>query len=171
MRLKLVRPSPEYADGVMRLKAEMLANHDGFDGCAGLKKVSSYEEWLDFKSRSKPGLPLSDVFLCVRTDDDMVVGIIEYRRLVTPVLEKYGGNIGFSISPSERRKGYGAGMLGLLLPFCRECGESRVLLTCDKINEASRRTIIKNGGILESEVDDELGLGESGSIQRYWINL
>lgn len=57
-------------------------------------------------------------------------------------------------------------MLGLMLDVCREYGETKVLLTCDKDNEASRRTILKNGGVLENEVSDEDGI-----IQRYWITL
>ncbi len=171
MPLKLVRPTAEYAEQVMRLRAEMLANRDGFDGCAGLRKIASYEEWLDFGSRSKPGFPPSDVFLGVREEDNTVVGIIEFRRLVTPILQKYGGNIGYSVAPSERRKGYASKMLKLLLPICKELGESNVLLTCDPVNTASRKTIVKNGGVLENEVADELGLTESGIIERYWIHL
>lgn len=62
-------------------------------------------------------------------------------------------------------------MLKLLLPICREYGEKQVLLTCDKDTDASRLTIIKNGGQLENEVKDDVGLGECGIIQRYWIIL
>lgn len=73
--------------------------------------------------------------------------------------------------PSERQKGYASEMLKLLLAICREFGEKKVLLTCDKTNEASTKTVIKNGGVLESEVPDDVGLSESGIIQRYWIDL
>ena len=55
-------------------------------------------------------------------------------------------------------------MLKLMLPICREYGEKQVLLTCDKTN-------VNNGGILENEVEDDVGLGECGIIQRYWISL
>ena len=54
--------------------------------------------------------------------------------------------------PSERRKGYAIEMLNLLLAVCREFGKKRVLLTCDKTNEASRKTIITNGEVLENDV-------------------
>lgn len=44
MYLKLVRPAYEYAQQVMQYKEDMLANHDSFDGCAGLEEVSSFAE-------------------------------------------------------------------------------------------------------------------------------
>ena len=72
---------------------------------------------------------------------------------------------------SERQKGYASEMLKLVLPICRDFGESKVLLTCDKGNVASQRTIIKNGGMLENEISDTVGLSKSGIIQRYWISL
>ena len=62
-------------------------------------------------------------------------------------------------------------MLRLILDICREFGEHKVLITCDKENEASRRTIMKNGGVLENEVTDTVGLSKSGLIQRYWISI
>ena len=37
MTLELLRPTAAYADRVMNFRAELLRNHDGFDGCAGLE--------------------------------------------------------------------------------------------------------------------------------------
>ena len=57
-------------------------------------------------------------------------------------------------------------MIGLALEECKKIGIDKVLMVCDKDNIASRRTIEKNGGILENEIEVE-GVVE----QRFWINI
>jgi predicted acetyltransferase len=80
-------------------------------------------------------------------------------------LLQIGGHIGDMVRPSERRKGYGTEQIRLALEKCRELGIPWVLVTCDKDNIASARTIQKNGGVLENEVMDA-----DVVKQRYWID-
>ena len=170
--LELVEPTMDYKDQVLAFKAEMLEYGGGFDGCAGLEDTDTYEEWLDFRGReARKGWVLSNTWLTVRKSDNRVVGIIDCRSALTDFLRQYGGHIGYCIRPTERRKGCAVEQLRLALEKYREAGEKRVLVTCDKSNTASRRTILANGGVLENEVEDQPGLGESGIIQRYWITL
>lgn len=90
------------------------------------------------------------------------------RHRLTEALRDYGGHIGYSVRPSERRKGYATLMLKLLLEKARQLGLDRVLITCNKSNVASARVIRKNGGVLDSEGHSP----RAGRItQRYWIDL
>lgn len=91
---------------------------------------------------------------------------LRYRLEGDLLLER--GHIGYEVRPSERRKGYATWLLKQLLGKARERGLTRVLITCDKDNAASVRTIRRNGGILENEF---LSRKSGKRMQRYWIDL
>lgn len=95
-----------------------------------------------------------------------ILGAIEIRHELNDYLAFRGGHIGYGIRPSERNKGYASSMLSMALQHCKTMGLSKVLITCLKNNIGSAKTIMKNGGILDSEDIDN---GEV--FQRYWINI
>ena len=174
-KIKLVIPTKEYESQVMEYKEEFLKRDEVIHGSAELEKVENYDEWINFEERlsKKYGedyVP-STVCLAIRETDNKLVGIIDFKHKLTDFLFNYGGNIGYSVLPEERQKGYAKEILRLMLERCKELGVGKVLIACDKENIASAKTIISNGGILENEVKDEPGLGWSGTIQRYWINI
>ena len=107
-------------------------------------------------------------FLFVRDNDHRIVGMLQVRHAFNDYLERYAGHIGYSVRPSERRKGYATRMLRQGLVFCRTIGLDRVLISCEVDNEASRRTILANGGVYESTVFEP---AEKIELQRYWIDL
>ncbi len=173
--LKLVKPTIEHKEQVMNYKKIFLENNEELDGCSGLEECETYEEWLDFDNRllrkyGKEYVP-STVYLVIRNYDNKLVGMIDCRHKLSEFLLKYGGNIGYSVLPEERKKGYAKEMLKLALEYYKELGFHRVLVTCDKNNVGSYKTIKANGGILENEVIDDVNLSECGIIQRYWISL
>jgi len=103
----------------------------------------------------------------VRNDGE-ILGTANFRHELTAHMLHEGGHIGYSVRPSQRRKGYATRMLAMVLAKCRARGLGRVLVTCDRDNVASARVIQKNGGVLENEVVST----ETGKIkQRYWIEL
>ena len=82
--------------------------------------------------------------------------MIDIRLALNDFLKKYGGNIGYSIRPTERRKGYNKINLYLALKFCQEKGLKEVLLDCEVNNLASANTIISLGGVLVKEGINEI---------------
>lgn len=85
------------------------------------------------------------VYFLTDSAQTQIFGAIHIRWLLTPSLRKFGGNIGFGVVPSMRRKGYGTKMLELALEQCRKTGLFAVMLTCDADNKASSRTMLRCG--------------------------
>lgn len=172
--IRLVLPSEEYLDQVRAYRQDCLDAGSTMDGCGPLRFNESPRQWLEDVARyaDPDNLPegkvLSTQFLAVRESDGKLVGMIQVRHYFNEYLEKYAGHIGYSVRPGERRKGYATQMLRLTLPYCREIGIGRVLISCKPDNEASRRTILANGGEYESTVHVP---NEDIDLERYWIPL
>ncbi len=143
-------------------------------GAGPLLRMTSIEQWWDFikKLEDPATVPdnwvVSEHFVYLRKSDNKIVGVIQFRHYFNSFLETYGGHIGYSVRPGERRKGYATGMLAECLHVCRDFGLKQVLVTCDQNNEGSRRTILANGGVYENTVYYE---PEDVFLQRYWIDL
>ena len=59
-------------------------------------------------------------------------------------------------------------MLKMTLPFCREIGIDKVLITCIDGNIGSEKTILANGGIYEYTIHEP---DENVNLKRFWITL
>lgn len=160
--MKLIAPTMEYDRQIQAFRKEYLASGESMDGGASLRKYDKTKDWLDQLE------PDTSQYIFVREEDDKVVGVIQLRHKFNDFLRKYAGHIGYSVLPSERRKGYASQMLEGVLPECRELGIMDVLVTCLEGNEGSKRTILKNGGVYESTVFEP---ASESNIERYWIHL
>ncbi len=171
MNIKLVKLSYEYKDKLFDMMKEWLAVEKDFSPYVIRKNdyrdFEYYLENLETKEPTPEGRVPDSVFFCLDTDRDIFVGAVNIRHYLNDSLLYTGGHIGDGIRPSERRKGYATAMIGLALEECKKLGIKRVLMTCDKDNIGSAKSIIKNGGVLENEVINEEGVLE----QRYWIEL
>ncbi len=106
--------------------------------------------------------------MLVRTCDDRILGMIDIRHYLNEYLKNYGGHIGYSIRPTERRKGYAKEMLKMALSKCRELNIYRVLITCIERNIGSEKTILANGGVYEDTVFEPKS---ERYLKRFWIEL
>lgn len=61
-----------------------------------------------------------------------VIGMVEIRLKIDEYKDRYRGNIGASIKPSMRSKGYGKILLKLALLKCQKFKMRNVLITCNK---------------------------------------
>jgi predicted acetyltransferase len=89
-----------------------------------------------------------------------VIGFLHLRHELNDFLREEAGHIGYSVRPARRREGHAGRALALGVRRAADLGIDRVLVTCDLDNDASRRTIERNGGVLEDI---------RGIKQRYWI--
>lgn len=178
--LLLVEPSLEYKDEIWAFREEVLqkdaAHGDKFAGCNGLELAESAEDWIShcvklkspFSCEETGSYVAEHIYLAVRRDDDKVAGIIGLRPDLKahPVLNLWGGNIGFSVRPSMRGHGYSKMMLALVLEKAKADGLPKVMVCCDDDNYASEKAIVRNGGIYEKTVEYK-----GYYIKRYWICL
>ncbi len=171
MNVKLMLPSKAYKDQIMEYKSIFMNDGDSMDGTAGLRDAETFEDWYcKLKNNMseetvQAGLVPATTFLAI-DDDDRLLGMIDIRHRLNDYLMKYGGHIGYSVLKSQRQKGIATKMLALALVECKRLKIGKVLVTCDKENIASAKTIMKNNGILENEV-----LEKDRITQRYWITL
>ena len=151
MSLKLIKLSKTYekqlGEMIDEWKADQELNHTNHSPWAIFKNdyhdFDYYLENLEVKEEAEGKVPDS-VFFLLDAERDKLLGAINIRHYLNEDLYKEGGHIGDGIRPSERRKGYATEMIRLALIECKKLGIEKVLITCDRDNIASAKSIINN---------------------------
>ena len=160
-KLKQVKPTKEHEKQAIEYIQEFYEYNSQINGTGGLQRyLQDYDGWLKKLEEDRNRIPNEDkvpaeTYFLVRENDNKIVGMVNIRLALNEKLKKFGGNIGYSIRPTERRKGYNKVNLYLALLVCKRYGIKEVLMDCDKDNLASAKTIQHFGGTLIREYYDE----------------
>ena len=151
-KFKFVIPTIEWKQKAIDFINEFYKYNSNINGTGGLQRyLDNYEGWLEKleedynRQPSEEKVPARTYFF-VRESDNKIVGMINIRLALNESLKKYGGNIGYSIRPTERGNGYNKINLYLGLKVCKKYGIDEVFMDADKDNPASWKTIESLGG-------------------------
>ena len=169
--LKLVYPTNEIEEKALDFKEEFF--NKGENSISGSYKLDSakysYNEWLKIiednlrEETANPKFGLSNTFFALVNDE--IVGIVNFRHELTEFYKDLG-HIGYSVRPSQRKKGYATEILKQILNIAKEKGLSKVYLVCKKDNKPSIKTIINNKGTINRSFTKN-----NEKYEEYYIDL
>ena len=170
-KLHLRQPEASDREQVMAYREEFLAIDSRMDGTCALDQYDDFDAWLaNVRAYSAPettpaGKVPATQYLAL-DENEHLVGMVNLRHCLNDYLLEFGGHIGYSVRPTDRKNGYAIQMLKLALDEAKALGLDRVRIACDRYNIASAKTIQANGGVLDGERYDP----QDGTLtQRYWI--
>ena len=158
--MKFVLPCKEYEQKAIEFIEEFYAHSSPINGTGDLDEVlknGTYSQWLSkiIKDMDIANIPHDRVpsytYFFVSEETEQIIGMVNIRIALNDFLRNEGGHIGYSIRPTERKKGYGTQILRDTLEFCKLIGICDIIISCDKKNQASAKIIKKCGGILDAD--------------------
>ena len=166
--LILVKPTIDLKEKALEYKKEHFDNGEQIINGSALLDKLDYEDWIKHIEKSSVDENWVDAstFFVLRELDKRIIGMVDIRHRLNKFLAHFGGHIGYSVRPSERKKGYGTKILEKGLKYAKTINIRRVMLACYKDNEGSKKIIVKCGGKLAEEytyIDNKI-------IQIYWID-
>jgi len=165
----ILRPVRASDEATVRAARVSLAADD-FDFAVGWAPDISWSEYVELlddvrRARELPEPWVPATFLLAEVQGT-VVGRTSIRHRLNEYLLSIGGHIGYAVLAEHRRRGYASEILRQSVVIARSYDVGGSLVTCDEHNEASSRTILRNGGVLENIVDTP---NRSHRTKRFWI--
>jgi predicted acetyltransferase len=168
--VRLVKPTTELREEYLEFYHEWKASDEKMVPWVIQKDPTNFNDMIQSLLDAEKGENLPEDWVPDSTywlvaEDKRVLGVVNVRHRLTENLMNCGGHVGYGIRPSERRKGHATKLLSLSLEKTKELGINETLVVCDKWNEASKRTILNNGGKPDRDFIEEDG----NVILRFWI--
>ena len=157
-KFKLVTPTIKYKRKAIKYIKEHNKYNSRINGSGLLYEyINDYESWLkklDYERnivKDNVFVPNETYFL-VRENDDRIIGMVNLRTELNERVKNSYGSIGYGIRPKERRKGYNKINLYLTLLECQRRGIKNVVLSCEKDNIASSKSMLALGAVFDKEI-------------------
>ena len=173
--LRLLKPTKDFENQILKIAQEFFDDGTALNWTSWLKRyVNNYDWWLENinnnenKETVETWHVIAKQFILIRELDNKVLWFINTRLELNEALLEHGWHIWYSIRPSERKRHYATAQLFSVLKLYKDLWIGKVLLTCDKSNIWSAKTIQNCGWILENEIIDPT---DWELIQRYWIDV
>ncbi|SHM47857.1 GNAT family N-acetyltransferase [Gracilibacillus kekensis] len=169
-KVKLVEPAKELYEAYLDFYQEWIHSGEVRIPWVIDKYPYDIEKMLTFFDEHKKGIDLPEGWVPDSTywlinEQEQVLGVVNIRHQLTDYLMNIGGHIGYGIRPSQRQKGYATQLLRLSIEEASKLGIKKILVTCDKNNIASWKTILKNNGVEYKDFIEENG----NVVKRFWI--
>lgn len=173
--LKLLKPTKDFENQILEIAQEFFDDGTALNWTSWLKRYVNNYDWRlgninnnENKETVETWHVIAKQFILIRELDNKVLWFINARLELNDWLLQHWWHIWYSIRPSERKKHYATAQLFSVLNIYRDLWVEKVLLTCDKSNIWSAKTIQNCGWILENEIIDPV---DWELIQRYWIDV
>ncbi|PYZ97643.1 GNAT family N-acetyltransferase [Alteribacter lacisalsi] len=169
-KVRLVIPDVSWREEYLNFYRDWINSGEDIVPWVVEKDPSDFDAMVTFLHNNHNGINLKEGWVRDSTywlanEEQRIVGAVNIRQALTPFLMNSGGHVGYGIRPGYRRKGYATTLLSLSLEKLRKLGVKDVLVVCDDVNEASRRTIQKNGGIRDRDFVE----ADGNVVNRFWI--
>lgn len=158
--MKIEKISLKHKEAILEMCKEYNINNEDYNGAFFIKNIIDYEDKIKELDNASNGIldnPAFVPYTCyVFIKENKIVGVGSVRHYLNEYLEKFGGHIGYSIRPTERKKGYGSKALELLINQAKEMNIEKILITCNINNIGSKKVIENNNGKFINQIDETL---------------